>query len=196
HLGPFVLTQELLPVLKRTAAEPGSDVRIISLSSKMHGNVPKKPDFRNLEGWNDINGASFIESGKRYMVSKLAIVLFIKELQSRFDADKVPITCLAVSPGLVDTGAPQRSAPAGIIATFMAWLLRNFGLTSEQGSFATLFAATSPEIKAHPEKWKGAYLEPYNRWTEVSEYARDRQLAKDLWACSEEVAEACLRDGS
>ncbi|KAG8938186.1 hypothetical protein FRC04_009312 [Tulasnella sp. 424] len=168
HLGPFVLTQELLPILKRTAAEPHSDVRVIVVSSRMHKDVSVKPDFRTLEGWNAINGAGFIDSGKRYMVSKLANVLFVKELQSRIDAEKVPITCLAINPGFVDTGAQKNSVPAGIIAVLITWFAKYFGLTSEQGSFASLFAATSPEIKALPEKWKGAYMEPYNRWTEVS----------------------------
>ncbi|KIO24266.1 hypothetical protein M407DRAFT_213056 [Tulasnella calospora MUT 4182] len=246
HLGTFVLTQELLPVLKRTAMEPDSDVRVIVVSSRMHKDVPTKPEFRTLEGWNAINGDGFIASGKRYMASKLANVLFIKELQSRLDAEKIPITCLAINPGLVNTGSHEKSVPAGIIAVLMIklanvlfikelqsrldaekipitclainpglvntgsheksvpagiiavlmmWFARNFGLTSEQGSFASLFAATAPEIKASPEKWKGGYVEPYNRWTEVSAYGNDKQLAKDLWACSEEVTDACLRDG-
>lgn len=128
------------------------------------------------------------------VVSKLANLLFTKELQSRLDEENNPITCLAVNPGLVDSGAPQKAMP-GIAAVIMAWFVRTFGLTSEQGSFTSLFAATSPEIKAQPEKWKGAYVEPFNRWTEVGGYGNDKQLAKDLWACSEEVMEACLRDG-
>ncbi|KAG8962983.1 hypothetical protein FRC05_004968 [Tulasnella sp. 425] len=195
HLGPFVLTQELLPILKRTAAEPHSDVRVIVVSSWMYKDVSAKPDFRTLEGWNAINGDGFSNSNKRYVASKLANVLFVKELQSRIDAEKIPITCLAINPGLVNTGVHHKSFPAGIIIVLLDWVFRWFGLTSEQGSFASLFAATSPEIKALPEKWKGAYMEPYNRWTEARGFAQDKQLAKDLWACSEEVSEACLRDG-
>ncbi|KAG8893376.1 hypothetical protein FRC00_010635 [Tulasnella sp. 408] len=160
----------------------------------MHKDASAKPDFRTLEGWNAINGDGFIASGKRYITSKLANILFVKELQSRLDAEKLPITCLAINPGLVNTGSHEKAVPAGIIAILMMWFAKNFGLTSEQGSFASLFAATSPEIKALPEKWKGAYVEPYNRLTEVSAYGNDKQLAKDLWACSEEVTEACLRD--
>lgn len=32
HLGPFVLTKTLLPILEATAAEPGSDVRVVTVS--------------------------------------------------------------------------------------------------------------------------------------------------------------------
>ncbi|KAG9046988.1 hypothetical protein FS837_003278 [Tulasnella sp. UAMH 9824] len=195
HLGGFVLTQELLPVLKRTAIEPGSDVRVIVVSSWTHRDVSTKPDYRTLEGWNAINEEGLIAQNKRYSVSKLANVLFVKELQSRLDAEKIPMTCLAINPGLVDSGAQKKSFQTGIISILIIWISWAFGLTSEQGSFASLFAATAPEIKALPEKWKGAYMEPYNRWTETSAYGNDKQLAKDLWACSEEVTEACLRDG-
>ncbi|KIO24264.1 hypothetical protein M407DRAFT_26282 [Tulasnella calospora MUT 4182] len=195
HLGAFVLTQELLPVLTRTAIEPGSDVRVIVVSSWMSKDVSTKFDFRTLEGWNALNGDGFSAAGKRYVASKLANVLFVKELQSRLDAEGLPITCLAINPGLVDSGAQKKSFPTGIISVLIVWITKTLGLTSEQGSFASLFAATAPEIKALPEKWKGAYMEPYNRWTEASVYGNDKQLAKDLWACSEEVTEACLRDG-
>ena len=32
HISPFVFTQHLLPLLKKTAQEPGADVRIVNVS--------------------------------------------------------------------------------------------------------------------------------------------------------------------
>ncbi|KAG9046982.1 hypothetical protein FS837_003272 [Tulasnella sp. UAMH 9824] len=194
HLGSFVLTQELMPVLKRTAEEPNSDVRIIVVASKMHIRVPERPDFRNLEGWNARKGDGVIESGARYAITKLANVLFTRELQSRLDAERVPITCISIHPGVVSTEGPRNAVKTGIFAYLIKLFLATFGLTPLQGAYTTLFAATSPKIKAEPEKYRGSYVQPFNRLAEVSAYAKDKQLAEDLWACSEEVAEICLKE--
>ncbi|KAG8905492.1 hypothetical protein FRC01_008326, partial [Tulasnella sp. 417] len=194
HLGSFVLTQELMPILKRTAKEPNSDVRIVVVSSKMHLRVPEKPDFRNLEGWNVRKGEGVVDSGVRYATTKLANVLFTRELQSRLDSEKVPVTCISVHPGIVSTEGPKNAVKTGILAFFIKLILASFGLTPLQGAYTTLFAATSSKIKAEPEKYKGSYVQPFNRLAEVGAYAKDKQLAEDLWACSEEVAEICLKE--
>ncbi|KAG8938127.1 hypothetical protein FRC04_009465 [Tulasnella sp. 424] len=193
HLGSFVLTQELMPVLKRTAEEPNSDVRIVVVASKMHIRVPEKPDFRNLEGWNARKGDGVVDSGARYAVTKLANVLFARELQTRLDAENIPITCISLSPGLVSTEGPRNAIKSGIFSYLVKIFLAVLALTPLQGSFTTLFAATSPKIKTEPTKYKGSYLQPFNRLTEASAFAKDKQLADDLWACSEEVAEICLK---
>ncbi|KAG8938272.1 hypothetical protein FRC04_009187 [Tulasnella sp. 424] len=193
HLGSFVLTEELMPVLKRTAEEPNSDVRIVVVSSKTHLWVSEKPDFRNLEGWNARNGDGVADSGLRYAVTKLANVLFTRELQSRLDAENIPITCISLHPGIVSTEGPRNAIKSGIFAYLIKLILATFGLTPLQGSYTTLFAATSEKIKAEPTKYKGSYLQPFNRLADISAYAKDGQLAKDLWACSEEVAEICLK---
>ncbi|KAG8962978.1 hypothetical protein FRC05_004963 [Tulasnella sp. 425] len=189
----FVLTEELMPVLKRTAEEPNSDVRIVVVSSKTHLWVSEKPDFRNLEGWNARNGDGVADSGLRYAVTKLANVLFTRELQSRLDAENIPITCISLHPGIVSTEGPRNAIKSGIFAYLIKLILATFGLTPLQGSYTTLFAATSEKIKAEPTKYKGSYLQPFNRLADISAYAKDGQLAKDLWACSEEVAEICLK---
>ncbi|KAG8927033.1 hypothetical protein FRC00_002360 [Tulasnella sp. 408] len=213
HLGSFVLTQELMPVLKRTAEEPNSDVRIVVVSSKAHIRVSGRPDFRNLEGWNALKDDGLVESGARYgsslfgahsgpslkppyatAISKLANVLFTRELQSRLDAEQVPITCISVHPGIVKTEGPRNAVKTGILAYLIKLFLATLGLTPLQGAYTTLFAATSSNIKAEPEKYRGSYVQPFNRLAEVSAYAQDKQLAEDLWACSEEVAEICLKE--
>ncbi|KIO24265.1 hypothetical protein M407DRAFT_213054 [Tulasnella calospora MUT 4182] len=194
HLGIFVLTQELMPVLKQTADEPNSDVRIIVVSSAAHLQVPEKPEFRSLEGWNSRKGDGLVESGTRYAITKLANVLFTRELQSRLDAESVPITCISLHPGLVNTEGPRNAIKTGIFAYFIKLLLAAFALTPLQGAYTTLFAATSPKIKAEPAKYRGSYLNPFDRLGEISAYAKDKQLAQDLWACSEEVAEICLKE--
>ena len=41
HMGHALFTELLLPTLLKTAEEPGSDVRIINLSSEAHNMAPK-----------------------------------------------------------------------------------------------------------------------------------------------------------
>ncbi|KAL4242399.1 NAD(P)-binding domain superfamily protein [Abortiporus biennis] len=36
HISPFIVTQTLLPLLRKTAEEPNSDVRVISVTSDTH----------------------------------------------------------------------------------------------------------------------------------------------------------------
>lgn len=179
----------------------------------MHLRVPERPDFRNLEGWNARKGDGVVESGARYgsslfgahpglslktpyasAITKLANVLFTRELQSRLDAENLPITCISVHPGIVSTEGPRNAVKTGIFAYLIKLFLATLGLTPLQGAYTTLFAATSPNIKAEPEKYRGSYVQPFNRLAEVSAYAKDKQLAEDLWACSEEVAEICLKE--
>ncbi|KAG8896517.1 hypothetical protein FRC00_005827, partial [Tulasnella sp. 408] len=164
------------------------------VSSKMHLRVSGRPDFRNLEGWNALKDDGVLESGARYAISKLANVLFTRELQSRLDAEQVPITCISIHPGVVKTEGPRNAVKTGILAYLIKLFLATLGLTPLQGAYTTLFAATSSKIKAEPAKYRGSYLQPFNRLAEVSAYAKDKQLAEDLWACSEEVAEICLKE--
>ncbi|KAG8905491.1 hypothetical protein FRC01_008325 [Tulasnella sp. 417] len=196
HLGPFVLTQELMSVLTRTAKEPNSDVRIVVVSSQAHLRVSERPDFRNLEGWNVPKSDSVFDGLTRYGISKLANVLFTRELQSRLDVEKVPITCISLHPGLVSTEGPTKNHKTGIYAYLVRLALAVFGLTPLQGAYTTLFAATSPKIEAESAKYKGSYLQPFTRLAEANAYSKDKQLAEDLWACSEEVAEICLKDAA
>ncbi|KAG8985289.1 hypothetical protein FRB90_004833, partial [Tulasnella sp. 427] len=163
HLGSFVLTQELMPVLKRTALEPNSDVRVVVVSSNMHSRTPGALDLRNLEGWNAYKGDGIRESGQRYAISKLANILFTRELQAKLDRENIPITCIAVHPGVVSTKGPQSTLKPGIFALLVKLIVGTLGLTPFQGAYTSLFAATSPRIRNDPAKYKGSYMRPYNR---------------------------------
>lgn len=88
HLAPFILTHELLPLLKNAPL-----ARVIAVSSASHYNT-----------WLDINRLNkpLIYVGIcAYKVSKLANVLFTYELNRRLS--QTSVRAFAVDPGLVNT---------------------------------------------------------------------------------------------
>ena len=93
HIGHALLTKLLLPTMLKTAEEPNADVRIINLSSMGHQMAPTKGiDFDNLSLSNS-------SPWTRYGQSKLANILFAKELAKRYPT----ITSISVHPGIIKT---------------------------------------------------------------------------------------------
>ena len=121
HLGPFVLTSHLLPLLRRAAAGvPRGGVRIINTSSNASEMVPtlNLDDMQNLENFS---------VGLAYCSGKLANVLFARALARRLEADG--IVAHALHPGVVDSN---------FFASFseenMAQVSRDEMVTPEEGA--------------------------------------------------------------
>ncbi|EMD32269.1 hypothetical protein CERSUDRAFT_88268 [Gelatoporia subvermispora B] len=188
HIGHFVLTRTLLPLLKRTAAEPGSDVRIVAVSSAAHAFV-SNVHFRNLDDINKDYNDAMIPQLTRYGLSKLANVLFIKELQKRLNAENCPIIALSLHPGSVDTEGTQNGAnDANIVVRVVFNALRvAFFADPSKGSYTTVFAAAAPAVRADPDKYKGAYLEPVAKIGKPSADATNAALATELWETTEKI---------
>lgn len=95
HLGPFVLTNALLPLLRTAAkeSEPGR-VRIINTASDASEMIPSinLDDMQNLQNFSP---------GLAYCTGKLANVLFARALASRLGDDGIAVH--AVHPGAVDS---------------------------------------------------------------------------------------------
>ncbi|MFA7585995.1 MAG: SDR family NAD(P)-dependent oxidoreductase, partial [Novosphingobium sp.] len=95
HLAPFLLTRELLPVLKATAAQsPAGTVRVIAVSSTGHEYCPGM-------NWDDLNFTRNFSTGGAYCQAKLANILFTRELQRRAGGDG--IVAQAMHPGVVNS---------------------------------------------------------------------------------------------
>lgn len=95
HLGPFLLTQRLLPLLRRTAAGvPAGTVRILNTASDASEMIPgiNLDDLQSLENFSP---------GLAYCTGKLANVLFARALAKRLAGDG--IVAHSVHPGAVDS---------------------------------------------------------------------------------------------
>src|SRR6516164_11759952 len=129
HLGPFLLTNLLLELLKRSAP-----ARVVTLASiaQARGDMP----FDDLQF--ERGGYAIMRA---YARSKLANVLFTRELARRLAGTGVTANCL--HPGAVATNiwsqAPRSVKP-------LLALAKMFMLSAEKGADTIVYLATSPEV--------------------------------------------------
>ncbi|MEU8819339.1 oxidoreductase [Actinoplanes sp. NPDC048796] len=166
HLGPFALTNLLLPQVTG---------RVVNLSSQA-----ERMGRLDLDDPNDERHP--YQQSPAYNRSKLANLLFTAELQRRLDATGSPVRAMAAHPGLVRT---EIYTEAGPISRF---IVRTLGQSPEQGALPVLYAATADlpgDSFTGPSRFAHMIGEPelINR----SATARDEQLAARLWSVSEKL---------
>jgi NAD(P)-dependent dehydrogenase (short-subunit alcohol dehydrogenase family) len=165
HMAYFVLTEALRDTLVASAP-----ARIVSTSSVAH--VGATLDFNDLQSAKGYGGL------KVYGRSKLANILFTRELARRLAGTGVTANCL--HPGVVATRFGQSS---GGFAGLLIPLIRPFFITPEKGADTLVYLASSPDV----EKTTGGYFVK-RKLTEPSAAARDDVAAKRLWIESERLA--------
>ncbi len=165
HLGPYLFTRLLLPALERAAKETG-EARIVNVSSRGHYRA-KQLDLDAVKNPTSVTG--FPE----YCVSKLANVLFTKELARRLPPE---IHTYALHPGGVATDVWRR-VPWGL-----RHLVKLFLISSEEGARTSLHCATSDAVKDHT----GRYYDDDTREKRPSRLSQDEALARKLWEKSAE----------
>ena len=164
HLAPFLLTNLLRPKLAASAP-----ARVITVSSDAHTAARLDLDDPNLEhGWS---------SWRSYSNSKLANILFTRELAGRLDGTGVTANCL--HPGVVRTGFGRDARPLMRVGITIA---KPFMLSPERGADTIVYLASSPDVAA---KTGGYYVKRQLR--EPSAAARDDGMARRLWEISERL---------
>ncbi|MDA9636093.1 oxidoreductase [SAR86 cluster bacterium] len=186
HIGHFILTKSLIPVLKK-ATEP----RIVTLSSTGH----------KLSGiqWDDINFENSYDKWQAYGQSKTAASLLAIEINSRYRDQG--IKAFSVHPGGIFTPLQRHLEKEEMIA--LGWLGKdgepselataNFKSTS-QGAATSLWCATSPMLN----EISGVYCEncdvaprqsdgPEARYVGVADWAVDTDEAVKLWELTEQM---------
>eukprot|EP00727_Mastigamoeba_balamuthi_P014617 m51a1_g9781 hypothetical protein (336) ;mRNA; f:1684485-1685962 len=172
HLGHFALVQGLLPSLEAGRA------RVVVVTSYGYSMAPAcGVDFGRLraEQLGCAGGAPY-SAWAAYGQSKLANILFAKELQRRMGPRG--ITALAADPGDVDTNL-MRHMPC---ARLVALLARPFSKLPEEGAQTQLYCALAPEGELVP----GGYYSDC-RAKETAAVCGDEELARRLWEVSEEA---------
>ncbi|MCL6456894.1 MAG: SDR family oxidoreductase [Gorillibacterium sp.] len=164
HLGHFLLTNLLLDALKRSP-----EGRIVNVSSGAYkvGRIHFEDPYLT-RGYNIAKG---------YAQSKLANILFTRELAKRLSGSTVTANCL--HPGAVGTsiGVDRKT---GFGKTILA-MLRPFFLTPAQGAETAIYLATNDEVKGI----SGEYFYK-KQLTPLPDKVKDPELAAKFWAWSEQ----------
>lgn len=174
HLGHFVLTLNLLPELK---AAPQGRVVVMS-SGQATRNAPAAGiEFDNLSGERDYTPA------KGYGQSKLANILFVRELARRLAG--TPVTANAVQPGVVMTNL-GRHLPEWkmLLSRVIGW---TFMKPLEAGAATQVYVATWPGLA----QTSGFVFKDCNPILAGGQAEND-ELAARLWTVSEDITRPFL----
>uniref|UniRef100_UPI00358F0DE3 retinol dehydrogenase 12-like isoform X2 n=1 Tax=Myxine glutinosa TaxID=7769 RepID=UPI00358F0DE3 len=160
HFGHFLLTYLLLDILKRS-----SPARIVNVSSVVHkwGHI----NFDDLQSEKSYNGKS------AYCQSKLANVLFTRELARRIHGSDVTANCL--HPGVVQTEVIRHIPICQTLMHFVAFWFK----TPAEGAQTTIFCAVAPELATV----SGIYFSDCVP-AAMGSSANDKQAASHLWDIS------------
>ncbi len=166
HLGHFLLTEQLRPLLSKTGTDE-EPARIVIVASRAHTRVRRMFDWERLR-----QPTKSVSGFYEYKVSKLANVLHAKALARRLEDQ--PVNVYSLHPGVVASDV-WRKVPWPFRS-----LMKLFMVTNEEGAQTTLHCATSPAVKHE----SGRY---YNECApeEASSFARDEALQEELWRRSE-----------
>lgn len=157
HLGHYLLTRLLADQIKD---------RVVNVASASHYGA------KGID-WDAVHKKTRSTTGyPEYEVSKLANVLFTKELARRMPRLKT----YAVHPGTVATDVWRR------VPSPVAWVMKKFMLTAEQGAQSMIKAATDPALSADT----GRYYNQRGEEKRPSKLADDEALARELWSRSAE----------
>jgi retinol dehydrogenase 12 len=164
HVGHFVLTHELMPLLEKTAQATG-DVRVITLSSAGHALGSAIRFFKHDPKLSLMSA---------YCDDKLANLLFAKELAVRTAG--TGIRSYSVHPGAVRTNFGADTP--GFLGRVFA-LAAPFMLTPERGAETSVFLA-SAQLAAIGEQNNGAYFADMKPKKPMNRDVTDRN-ARALW---------------
>ena len=173
HLAHMLLTLKLLPII-----ENANSSRIVTVTSgaQFFG----KGNLQNLRAENYYN------KWESYAESKLANVMFAKELHER--VNKKNIYSLAAHPGIAKTNlfASQNPKP-NTIEKFALELFSPLFQTAEMGALPQLFAATSEQAKSGEHYGPKFNFRGYPKLSPTSPLAQNKEARKKLWDKSNEI---------
>jgi NAD(P)-dependent dehydrogenase (short-subunit alcohol dehydrogenase family) len=186
HLGHFALTAHLLPLLR--AAEHARVVSLSSLAARQSGKIH----------FDDLQFEKSYSPMQAYGQSKLAVLMFARELDGRSRAAGWGLLSNAAHPGLtktnLQTSGPShgRAKPSIMERLYkISWRLTPFLWQEiDEGILPALYAATSPQAEG------GAFYGPRGIYeaagggvttAKVPARARDDAASRQLWEISEQL---------
>jgi protochlorophyllide reductase len=187
HLGHFVLTLLLLPLLRQS---PAARVVHVTSGAQYFGRI----------AFDDLQGERRYDRWQAYSQSKLANVMTAVELQRRLEAEGSGVLSLAAHPGLARTNLQPTSVAmnGSPIEAFAYRLMGPLFQSAAMGALPQLYAATAPEATpaGHygPNQLGG--MKGYPTPVRIAPAAQDADQRQRLWQVSEELGGVVLGDAA
>lgn len=172
HLAPFLMTNLLLPNVLRSTRP-----KVITLSSVGHEMIQDIV-------WDDLQGERDFSAFAAYCQSKLANVLFTRELAQRNAA--TALVASAVHPGMVASDFPNKGT-ADMVSYYRDAEARGEAISPERGADTVVWLANNDAAG----QASGGYFYERER-IEPSGAARNAASASRLWTISEQQVGAFL----
>lgn len=178
HLGPVILTANLLPLLYKSGQG-----RVITIASKgliMHPKLKVDlldPEFKTRK----------FSVPKAYYQSKLAQVMFTYKLAQKQKENNVTANCIRVTSVKIDISRYPNVSP------FMKWIYKlksKSALTPEQMAKTYTYLATDPELK----NITGKYFDENRKQVSSSKYSMDDNNIKDVMKLSHVYLDKLIDD--
>ncbi len=164
HLGHFLLTNHLVPLL-----EKAQGARIINVSSDAH--KAAKPNFEDLQSKESYS------SFPAYANAKLFNILFTKSLAERCSEKR--IYAYSLHPGVVKTNFGNEFSG---VFKWLIKLAQPFMIDAKKGAETTIYLALTPNL----EKKTGAYFSK-SKESKPTKMANSKRYRDLLWEKSEEL---------
>ncbi len=165
HFAPFVLTALLLPRLRESAP-----ARIVNVASDAYKDAKGRFDF------DDYNAERRYHLLRQYGRSKLANILFTRELARRLDGTLVTANA-ATPPRLTATRFAHNVHPLAKVALGVA---RPFTMSPEKGARAIVHLCRAPEVGTLNGTYWSGMTQP-----QLTDAATNADDARRLWELSE-----------
>jgi len=166
HLGYFLLTNLLLDRLRASAP-----ARVVCVASDAHRFAGGRIALSDLEG------RKSYAAMRNYGMSKLANILFVRELARRLEGTEVTVN--ALHPGMVATGLGRNN---GLVARVVTTVLRPFSRSPASGADTAVYLCASPEVASVSGKYFADRREVH-----PNDAALNDEDAHALWAISERM---------
>jgi len=197
HLSHFLLAQNLLPALKKSADSTG-DAAIVSMSSLARKGRPLEEKYLGKNGGNlgGNKGGMNAKEGpwQRYHQTKLANCVFTYALHQRIQDSKdykAKIRAVVAHPGLSATNLQTTTNSHGNMPGWFGPIYRWMAQSSEDGAAGFLEAMASKEVKSGtlfgPVKYSELCGPPVV--IKPEKYLNDKESMDMLWSASEQATE-------
>ena len=183
HLGHSVLTGLMLPLLNAAPAP-----RVVTVSSLVHG--------QGRFDWDDLQMQHGYDAQRAYNQTKLANLLFARELQRRVDRARGKIKSIAVHPGVAQTAIGANRKALGkfqfgdyLVSAVLSVVMPLLGQPAAAGALPTLYGAVAPQAEGGgfygPDGFGGTKGAPGP--AVIKPAGQDMAAAEKLWDVTEQL---------